>query len=144
MLEMKNKVQQVIDQTDEKLAKRLRLQVLLNLINKVEGLIDSELQSKISETVNALDLSTKEGIKAFNKKFTELRVYVRKTHKLYPKGEIAGGSLAIGIGVGVAFGAAFMSINAGMMGVGIAIGVAIGISMGASKEKAEEEKGNIY
>ena len=128
----------------EKDNKKLRLDLLLGLLEKIETLDDSVLSQYVLDLIGQLDVIKPEGHRNFNKSFTKIRNYVSKNHKLYAKGDLQQTYMAVGIGVGVAIGAGLMTINSGFIAIGVAVGVAIGLSLGATKEKQEEEKGNIY
>ena len=144
IIEYKNNIQVVIDNISENDNKKLRLEVLLRLLDKLEPLDDSVLNEHILNLINRLNNLKPEDYRSFKKEFTKIRNYVSKNHKIYAKGELQQTYMAIGISIGIAIGAGMMTFNSAGIGVGIAIGVAIGLSIGTSKEKQEEEKGNIY
>ncbi len=147
MIDYRQMVQTIIDRFDEKQIKKLHLEVLLNLLNKVNDIDDSELEDKISRVVRILgDLESSGTLKSkeYQKSFAELTKHIRTKYGYVAKGDIQSESVALGIGIGVVFGTLLISINAGFMAIGIAVGAGIGTAIGTRKEKAEYEKGNIY
>jgi hypothetical protein len=143
----KESIQSIIDRHDEKHVKILKLNVLYNLIEKVEDKEDYELERQIVSIIKILNENTQ--LKGFYKKHyikqhKALKSYVRKHFGYLAKGDLLTEHVALSTGAGVAIGAALVGINAGFIAIGVAVGVAIGVATGNSKEKAEQDKGNLY
>lgn len=147
MNDYKSSIQSVISRLDEKKVKKFKLEVFINLVEKVKDVEDPELVRQIESLLKLLnDFEKLKGFykKHYFKQFQALKSYVRKNFGFLAKGDLLNEHTALGIGIGVALGALLMSVNSGFIAIGIALGAGIGISTGNSKEKSEEEKGNLY
>ena len=127
----------------EKDNKKLRLDLLLGLLEKIETLDDSVLSQYVLDLIGQLDVIKPEGHRNFNKSFTKIRNYVSKNHKLYAKGDLQQTYMAVGIGVGVAIGAGLMTINSGFIEL-VLPSVSQSDSLSVQQKKNKKKKKGIY
>ena len=147
MNDVVNKLEAIRDKFDEKTQKKLRVQVFINLCNKLNEESDLNIQMKINQSLDLLyALSQDSTIKKreYRKSFSSLQKEVRNKYGYTAKGQIKEEYTGFGIAIGVALGAPFSAINPAFIGIGLPIGLAIGVAVGEKKEKEAEEKGNVY
>jgi len=132
---------------NEKLIKKLGINSLIDLTEKILDLESDDVEKSIIEIKrilkNIADGEPKQN-RLYNKEFELLKKKVIDEFGYYQKGSIVEKYVGFGLVFGVAIGAGFSSFSAAFSGAGIAIGLAIGAGIGTKKEKEEEEAGNIY
>ena len=132
---------------DEKVIKKLKIESLLNLTEKIADLESIDVEKSLIEMKKILrNIAEKEPKqnRLYNKEFELLRRKVIDEFGYHQKGSIIAKYVGFGLVFGVAIGAGLSSASATFTGAGIAIGLAIGSGIGTQKEKVEEEAGNIY
>lgn len=149
MEKLKNDIISLMKGFNEKESKKLKIQQLLNLINKLDdqNIDDKELFAKIEELISNLR-SIKSGHnsskKIYNKSYYKLKQKIQKDYGIIAKGTYVEMSLAIGMTLGISIGAAFVSFSSVFISVGMIVGMTIGIAIGSTKEKDVEKEGKIY
>lgn len=129
------------EKKDYKIDSALRLCEKL-LLNKKQ-----DLEKDFSELVQIFsdpEISEKQKLKSFKKRFNALSTAARQRYRFVEKGHLQSSAMGIGIGIGVAIGAVLQTINIGLIGVGIAIGAAVGLAIGTKNEQEAEKEGKIY
>lgn len=146
----KEAVEKLTVNFNDKEVKKLRLAIILRLLNKLneEAIVDEEIEQMVTKVIGSLD-AIKNGdmnkIKDCNKLVRALIDYVRNTLGFVTKGTYPaiymGIGMIIGSGIGVTF---FMAINPAFMGLGTGAGIALGLGVGSMLEKKADKEGKLY
>lgn len=146
---MENQAEQVLQLTNNlniKKKKKLRISLLLRLLEKTKDKTDKEFKESVSDLVKLLNDVINEGYnkKTFLKNLWTLKENVRKKYGFFDKGELMGETIGISVAIGLAVGAGLMTLESTFIAIGISIGAGVGVAVGANRERKESDKGNIY
>ena len=131
----------------EKEKKYYKIDSALRLCEKLLLNQKQDLEKDFSELIQIIsdpEISEKQKLKSFKKRFYTLSTAVRQRCGFVEKGHLQSSAMGIGMCIGVAIGAVLQIINLGLIGVGIAIGAAVGLAIGTKKEQDAEKEGKIY
>ena len=132
---------------DKKIIKKLKIDSLINLNNKLVDLENDDVEKSMLELKNILrntaDKEPKQ-YRLYRKKFESLKKTVIDEFGFHQKGSIIEKHIGLGLVFGVAIGAGLSSVSASFSGLGLVLGIAIGSGIGTKKEKDEEAAGNLY
>lgn len=129
------------EKSNFKIDATVRLYEKLTLENKQDWEVDFE---ELIQILLKKDVTEKQQLRSFRKKYSSLALEVKKKHGYTEKGSLQENAMGIGIALGIALGAGLLSINPAFIGVGIAIGVAVGLAIGASQEQEAKKNGKIF
>lgn len=127
--------------------KKMKIQSLVNLSEKLEELTDQEIELLLQEVKNMVYESTREdqfNMKSYRKKVNSVKKIVIKKFDFHERGTIQSQYVGIGICLGSGIGAAFTSVMPSMIGAFSGFGIAIGVGIGIQKEKEAEKAGKLY
>lgn len=134
---------------------KMQLEILLNLLKKLNTYEDITIENKIKEVLEILsDYNFSESetkinnnstlIKTFKKEFSSLKKLVSTRLGLIERGLTKNKIMGFSMSLGVAIGVALSSKSPAMLSIGIALGIAIGAGLGSKKEKELEDSNNLY
>lgn len=131
---------------DSKIVKRLSIDVLLRLIDKVKDIEDAEIDALLSELYHILTTNISEQITThtYKKRFNALQKKLVKDYQFYQRGSLQKQYHNLGITLGVAFGLIVAYSNPTMFVVGIGVGLAIGCGIGTQKEQKAAKENRLY
>lgn len=142
-----SEIEYITKNFDKKILKKLRIDSLINLTNKLIDLENSDVEKSMLELKSILrNIADKEPkqYRVYRKEFEGLKKIVIDEFGFHQKGSIIEKNVSLGLVFGVALGAAFTSTMASSAGIGLVLGMAIGSAIGTNKEKEEEAAGNLY
>ncbi len=143
-------IQDLASSLDKKTAEKLRLPVLLRLIQKLNDkeIKDEQVFSQISDLTQVLEAvvqGDRSRLKAYRDSLNELTEMVRTKHGLVAKGYYTSLYLSIGIALGAGIGTALMAaVNVSFMAIGIGVGISLGVAFGAGREDKLDKDGLLY
>ena len=147
LLDYVSEIKFIIRDFDKKVIKKLRIDSLISLNNKLVYLENADVEKSMLELKKILrNIADKEPkqYRLYRKEFESLKKIVIDEFGFYQKGSIIEKNISLGLVIGVAIGAALTSEMASSSGIGLVLGMAIGSGIGSKKEKAEEAAGNLY
>lgn len=140
-------IEHITREFDKKINKKLKIDSLINLNNKLSELENTEIEKSILELKSILgkiaDNEPKQ-YRIYRKQFESLKKNVIEEFGFHQKGSIIEKYIGLGLVFGIAIGAALTSMVTSSAAIGLVLGMTIGSAIGSKKEKAEEEAGNIY
>jgi len=147
LLNYASEIKYITKDFDKKIIKKLKINSLINLNNKLIDLENADIEKSMLELKNVLRNIADEEPKQYRiyrKEFESLKKIVIDEFGYHQKGSIIEKHIGLGLVFGVAIGAALSSVNTSFVGIGLVLGMAIGSAIGTRKEKEEEAKGNLY
>ncbi|MEN8614256.1 hypothetical protein ABFB09_03085 [Dehalogenimonas sp. THU2] len=142
------KIQSLRDGLSPKEQKRLRLDMVLQVIRRLEALSADcdfcaghpQITDQLTEALNSFDREKWriDDWKTYYRLIDNTVKHLKEAHQLVEEGENMGMWIALGTGIGVALGAAFDNV-----GAGIVIGIAIGTAFGASLDAVAHKQGKV-
>ncbi|MEM9328461.1 MAG: hypothetical protein AAGA85_22525 [Bacteroidota bacterium] len=134
-----------IDDGDKK---KLKIDLLGRLIDKLENDEHSEIEQGFASLVQQLSRSpiNRATQKSFRKSLRSIQKQAKTAFGYVEKGSVVGSSMALGVALGVSLGiTVFGSGEPGSgIGIGVGVGIAIGVGLGSAKEKKLEKQGLLY
>jgi len=149
MKNLKENIISLMKEFNEIESKKLQIQQLLNLINKLEehNINDEKLFVKFEELISNLR-SIKNGDnglkRGYKKSYYKLKQTIQKQYGIVEKGTYIKMGLAIGMTFGISIGAAFTLSRSMSVSFGMIAGIIIGITIGSLKEKNIENEDKLY
>lgn len=147
MVDRSDAILSIASRMDDKLQKRLKLDVLARLSKKLVDLGDEEDNQQLHTIFQQLrDISDEvvTDYRPYKKNLAEFQKSVRNKYGLTERDTLKNEAIGIGIALGVALGGGFVGIGPAFIGIGIPIGLAIGAAIGNQREKDAEENGKTY
>ncbi|MBI9010726.1 MAG: hypothetical protein JEZ08_00735 [Clostridiales bacterium] len=143
----KQELESIARHLTDKEYKKMKIQSLLSLSEKLEEMTDHEIESILLEVMSMVHESSRDehfDMKPYRKKVKLVKELVIKKFDFHERGTIQSQYVAIGICLGSGIGAAFTSVMPSMIGAFSGIGIAIGVAIGTQKEKEAEKAGKLY
>ncbi|MBU3227096.1 hypothetical protein [Clostridium algidicarnis] len=139
-------IQLLRNEVDEKLAERLKLDLLERIYKRLYSFdcnecnkVINELDDQVRELRNKKGLLDKEELKQHIKKIEAMKLHLQKEHKLVPEGYYTSIYISIGVSLGLIFGLTLFHNVA----LGLPIGMAVGVGVGSGLDADAKKKGKV-
>ena len=139
-------IQLLRNEVDEKLAERLKLDLLERIYKRLYSFdcnecnkYLNELDDQVRELRNKRGLLDKEELKQHTKKIEAMKLHLQKDHKLVPEGHYTSIYISIGVSLGLIFGLTLFH----NLALGLPIGMAVGVGVGSGLDADAKKKGKV-
>lgn len=144
MDQLKGKLKALAEKVGEREAKRLNLDKMQRVINKLQSFADgcqecanflTEMDEHIERIMAAEGPMDKSALQAHKQLLSGMGSHLQKSHQLLPEGHYMSMYMSIGFALGISFGLTLMDNIAIGMSLGLCIGIAIGVAMDEDARK---------
>ncbi|WP_443659185.1 hypothetical protein [Clostridium algidicarnis] len=139
-------IQLLRNEIDEKLAGRLKLDLLERIYKRLYSFdcnecnkYLNELDDQVRELRNKRGLLDKQELKQHTKKIEAMKLHLQKEHKLVPEGHYTSIYISIGVSLGLIFGLTLFH----NLALGLPIGMAVGVGVGSGLDADAKKKGKV-